>query len=746
MTNKVELLAPAGSKEAFYAAVNSGADAVYLGGKNFNARHYSENFSNEDLAEIVKYAHNKNTKVYITVNTILKDTEITDVLNYVFYLYEIDVDAVIVQDIGLIYLINKYLPNFTINVSTQASIYDKYGVEFFEFADNIEKLILSRELSLEQIREIVKSTNREIETFIHGALCMCYSGQCYFSSFLGGRSGNRGKCAQPCRLNYSFFDEKRNSVVEKFEEKPLLSLKDFKAGNSVCDLIDAGVKTLKIEGRMKSPEYTAIVTEYYRKIVDNYTQNAKHDISAIEKKAESVFSRGFTNGYLSQNSEDMFAGISTGSKGADIDDIIDEIKEKTKPYSICRRNNIDLAIEIKLGSKIKLTAKDGKHEAIVYSNEIVEESIKNPVTREIIEEQLNKLGNTVFKLNKLQIDFDENAFAGKSTLNQLRRDAVDKLYELNANYHKRKNIKRINRQELFVGSSFIAREDIKPKISLKINSEDDLKSIDISKIGRIYVPFNLGLSDKLKTYLVEIDIEKYLYMPNIVGDDIYNYLTDNLSSYENIFDGVCVNNIGSYSFFEKYSKLKIHCGYFFNIINSYNVKTLQEKGAEGITFSVEANIKDIESISEYTGIKTELVSYAYVQLMTMKNCPFSVLKACKSSGNCSVCEYRTGYKLKDRINVNFNIERVLKLSELKFHKNRLSILYNSVPLTTIGKTNEFLDYNINYYFIDSKWAEDINAVIDVLYKEINEQYIENSEYDILKSNSFTRGHYFKNIL
>ncbi len=744
MTNKAELLAPAGSKEAFYAAVNSGADAVYLGGKNFNARHYSENFSNEDLAEIVKYAHNKNTKVYITVNTILKDTEITDVLNYVFYLYEIDVDAVIVQDIGLIYLINKYLPDFSINVSTQASIYDKYGAEFFEFADNIEKLILSRELSLEQIREIVKSTSRDIETFIHGALCMCYSGQCYFSSFLGGRSGNRGKCAQPCRLNYSFFDEKRNSSVEKFDQKPLLSLKDFKAGNSVCDLIDEGVKTLKIEGRMKSPEYTAIVTEYYRKIVDNYTKNANHDISAIEKKAESVFSRGFTNGYLSQNSEDMFAGISTGSKGADIDDIIDEIKEKTKPYSICRRNNINLAIEIKLGSKIKLTANDDKYEVIVYSNETVEESIKNPVTREIIEEQLNRFGNTVFKLNNLQIEFDENAFAGKSTLNQLRRDAVDKLYELNANYYKRQNIRRISRQELFAGSNFIAREDIKPKISLKINSEDEIKSIDISKIGRIYVPFSLGLSDELKTHLVETDIEKYLYMPNIAGDDIYNYLMNNLSIYEDIFDGVCVNNIGSYSFFEKYSKLKIHCGYFFNIINSYNVKALQEKGAEGITFSVEANIKDIESISEYTDIKTELVSYAYVQLMTMKNCPFSVLKACKSSGNCSVCEYRTGYKLKDRINVNFNIER--ELSELKFPKNRLSILYNSVPLTTIGKTNEFLDYNINYYFIDSKWAEDINAVIDVLYKEINEQYIENSEYDILKSNSFTRGHYFKNIL
>ena len=731
MNNNVELLAPAGSKESFYAAINSGANAVYLGGKNFSARQYSENFSNEELAEIVKYAHNKNVKVYVTVNTILKDTELVDALNYIFYLYEIDVDAVIVQDLGLIYLISKYLPDFNINISTQATIYDKYGVEFFSFVNNINKFILSRELSLDQIKNVANSTDSDIETFIHGALCMCYSGQCYFSSFLGGRSGNRGKCAQPCRLNYSFFNDKNKSTIEKFDEKPLLSLKDFKAGASVCDLIEAGVKTLKIEGRMKNPEYTAIVVEYYRRLLDNYNQNTDYDLSVIEKKVESVFSRGFTNGYLNNGKEDMFAGVSTGSKGSDIDDIIDEIKEKTNPYSVCRRNNIDLGIEIKIGNKIKLIAKDDNHEVIVYSDEIVEESIKNPVTKDIIEEQLNKLGNTVFKLNNLQIDFDENAFARKSTLNQLRREAVDKLYELKANVYKRNKVDRISKIELFNKAQ---RENKKPTISFKINSVDDIKYIDNTKIGRVYVPYNLDVSSVINIK----NVEKYLYIPNVVTEDTYDYLISNLKRYEDIFDGVCVNNIGTYRFFEKHSTLKIHCGYFFNVINTYNAIALQEKGANGITFSVEANIKDIESISEHTDIKTELVSYAYVQLMTMKNCPFSVVKGCKSSGNCSVCEYRTGYKLKDRINVNFNIERETE--------NKLTMLYNSVPLTTIGKTNEFLDYDINYYFIDSKWAEDIKSVIDVLDKEIKDKYVENDEYDILKSNSFTRGHYFKNIL
>ena len=172
MTKKIELLAPARNKEAFFAAINSGADAVYLGGKSFNARHYSDNFSDEDLAEIVGYAHNKGAKVYVTVNIILKDVEFVEVMNYIFYLYEIDIDAVIVQDLGLVYLINKYLPDFNVNISTQASIYDKYGVEFYKFADNIGKFILARELSLDQIKDIADSTDSSIETFIHGALCM----------------------------------------------------------------------------------------------------------------------------------------------------------------------------------------------------------------------------------------------------------------------------------------------------------------------------------------------------------------------------------------------------------------------------------------------------------------------------------------------------------------------------------------------------------------------------------------------
>lgn len=727
MSNKIELLAPAGSTESFYAAVNSGADAIYLGGKNFNARQYSENFDNDELKDLVRYAHNKNVKIYVTVNIIFKNDEIIDVLNYVNFLYNIDVDAVIVQDLGLIYLIKKYIPNLNVNISTQATIYDENGIKFFENMD-INRFILARELSLDKIKKIKSSVDKRIETFIHGALCMCYSGQCYMSSYFGGRSGNRGKCAQPCRLNYSFYNE--NKKFDDFEETPLLSLKDFKAGISVNELIDVGVSTLKIEGRMKNPEYTAIVVEYYRNLIDNYVKGENFDLTELERKVESVFSRGFTNGYLHASKESMFAGRSSGSKGSDIDNIVSEIQDRISPFSKYGRRKINFSIEIKLNNKIKLIASDSYNTVEILSEEIVEQSLKNPVTDEMITKQLDKLGNSIFELGNLSIICDENAFVRKSTLNLLRREAVDKLYDLHAKSYDRDSINDFDARSILN----VSKKSSKPKISFKINSINDIEYVD-NKISRIYVPIDFNNGDYSTIEHVNCP-EKYLWIPNIVSENQYDNLKDNIISIEKIFDGVCVNNVGSFYFFKKNSKLKIHCGYFFNIINSACADFLKENGADSITVSIEANKRDVEDINKYSDVNTEIISYAYIQLMTMKNCPFSVITGCNSCGNCDKCSYSKGHKLKDRKNVTFNVER----------SNGVSALYNSVPLTTLCKTDEFLDLNVDYYYVDSKFSEDIKKVIDVLYKEINEEYVDSYEYDVLKDNSFTRGHYFKNIL
>jgi len=726
MDKQIELLAPAGSIESFYAAVNSGADAVYLGGKDFNARQNSQNFDNDEIMDIIRYAHNKNVKIYVTLNTVLKDAEIVEALNYAVFLYENDVDSVIVQDLGLLYLIKKHIPGLPVNMSTQSTVYDEYGVKFYD-RYKVNKIIMARELSLGQIREAVKNTNTDLEIFIHGALCACYSGQCYMSSFLGGRSGNRGKCAQPCRLSYSFYDKEKCSLVDGLDVLPVLSMKDFKAGETIYDLLDAGIKTFKIEGRMKGPEYTASVVSYYRTIIDNYLGGEKKDIELLEHKAISTFSRGYTNGYLKPSPDDeMFARTSSGVKGDDISDIEEEVRDKTEEFSRFRRNDIELEVTLKVGEPATLYATDGINSVTVKSKELCEISINNQVTEDIIKEQLGKLGSSIYNLKNLKICLDDNVFLRKSTLNQIRRDATEYLYEEGAMFYNRPDIGEISHDALF--NFDLKKIKSKPIISLKINSNEEIELVDKVKIKRVYMPYNLNLE-----LMRNIDgVEKYLWIPNIVSKSEYNLFKKNIALYEELFDGVCVNSVGSFHFFTQKSKLKIHCGSTFNVINTFAAELLKDKGAEGFTFSVEANIKDMESVMNNVSIKSEIITYAYVQLMVMKNCPMSLVKNCKNIEDCEKCSFKDKFALKDRKGVYFNIER----------ENRLTHIYNSVPLTLIGKTTDFIRSGIEYYFIDTKWEENIEEIIDAVYCELNGV----QTYNVLRENSFTRGHYLKNIL
>ena len=722
---KAELLAPAGSIESFYAAVNSGADSVYLGGKFFNARQSSQNFDNEEMKHIVKYAHNKGVKVYVTLNTVLKDNEIIDALNYAVFLYENDVDALIVQDLGLLFLINKYLPDFPVNISTQAAVYDEYGVKFFEQV-NVKKVIMARELSIEELKETAKNTNTDLEVFIHGALCTCYSGQCYMSSFLGGRSGNRGKCAQPCRLSYSFYDKEADREIEDYNTVPLLSLKDFIAGESIYELIEAGIKTFKIEGRMKGPSYTSSVVEYYRQIIDNYYSGNNTDTADLRDKAIQTFSRGYTNGYLKPSKDDdMYAKLSSGIKGENIEEIEEDVKDKAQEFSRFRRNKISFSIELKIGEQAVLKLFDGENTVEVKSEEACESSLRNFVTDEIINDQLSKLGNTIYELDGLEIKKDEGVFIRKSTLNQLRRDAVEILYDKCGRVYDRREIKAFSYNDIF---SFNNKKAQPPKLSLKINSIDELKYADNIKVKRLYVPYYLNVED-VKNIKIE---EKYLWIPNIVSMADYKFLEKNLRLYEEIFDGVCVNNVGSFYFFRKNSKLKLHCGPFFNIINTFSEELLREMGVDSFTFSVETNIRDMESMMKHSSLSSEIIAHEYVQLMAMKNCPMSMIKNCKNLQDCEKCSYRNKYMLKDRKGVYFNIER----------QNKLTYIYNSVPLTIIGKAHDFVGTNIEFFFIDTKNTEDAEEIIDALYCEINGVKIP----DVLQENKFTRGHYLKNIL
>ena len=316
---KIELLAPAGTKEAFIAAVEAGANAIYLGGKLFNARMNAGNFDNEEMREAVAFAHKRGVRVHVTLNILLKEEEIPAALSYAAELYEMGVDALIVQDLGLAHLLKKYLPDFELHFSTQGTIYDLEGVKAAARL-GFDRVVLARELSLEEIREICAGSPVEIETFCHGAICMCYSGQCQMSRAIGGRSGNRGGCAQPCRLAYEGFDEKGKSRGKEY----YLSPADMSMIDRLGDLIDAGVMSFKIEGRMKSPEYVGIVTSIYRKYIDEYLKKGRYEVSPEDRLAlAQIFNRGFTTHHL-EGREDLgfMSGDLSKNKGIEVGKVV----------------------------------------------------------------------------------------------------------------------------------------------------------------------------------------------------------------------------------------------------------------------------------------------------------------------------------------------------------------------------------------------------------------------------------------
>lgn len=321
MKHKPELMSPAGSMEALMAAVQNGADAVYLGGRRFNARQSAANFDDDQLKQAVEYAHIRGVKVYVTVNTLITDGELKDTAKHVEYLYKIGVDAVIVQDMGLVYVIKEIFPDMDIHASTQMTVYNLEGVKLLEDA-GISRVVLARELSLEEVKHINSHSDIELEVFVQGALCMCYSGQCLMSSMIGGRSGNRGRCAQPCRLNYSIVDRKHKSTV--YKKGYLLSPRDLFTLNQMDKLIEAGVPIFKIEGRMKRPEYVAAVTACYRKAIDSYHEYGKTDnVRECTHTIRSVFNRGFTGGYLlGTDREHFLSGGRPDNRGVPLGSVV----------------------------------------------------------------------------------------------------------------------------------------------------------------------------------------------------------------------------------------------------------------------------------------------------------------------------------------------------------------------------------------------------------------------------------------
>lgn len=793
-TEFLELLSPAGSKESVYAAVNNGCNAIYLGGKRFNARKYASNFSDEDLKEVIDYCHLRDVKVLITLNILYKNTEINDVLLFVSEMYAAGADAFIVQDIGIFSILKSNFPSIKLHASTQMTIHNIQGVNFLHRL-GFARIVLSRELSLDEIENICKNTKAEIEIFIHGALCVSYSGRCLISSMIGERSGNRGCCAQPCRLKYSLL--KGNSVICT---DYLLSPKDIMTAPIINELIHAGINTFKIEGRMKSSEYVALVTKTYRKYIDLSLENNFKPNGNDIKKLTQIFNRGgdSSEGYLKTWSgksmiskspkssgilvgkvenynrktenisiklyEDIISGdgieiwtekephIGTNiSKPALAGDTITlKIKGSTKKGDLvyksydkqlndelkkdCQNNTRQITVNAYviavLGKPVSLILQYGKITA-KCTGVTAAEAENQPLTPEILKEKLSKTGNTPFKIEFKEITCGSGIYIPISELNSLRRKAVGILSEKITESFKRDKIQ----------ISYTPKERIVPNrkyITVHVSTKEQFEEALMYDIKRIYLEFNNIFYNNIDYCVSKAHYnnkELYMCFPRIYRQPSFKDFKKIFSIFEKSeADGYLIRNYGDIK-----TDKKLISDYTFNIFNSAGLEAVSQIFSE-ITLSPELTARELSGIA---ADNTEIFTYGRLTLMTTHQCPIGLYAAKKTSSRfCPLKGNTDSYFLKDRLNICFPIQRDCF--------SCTAAILNSAPVCTLQKFQSIKNIPSKYFrltFTD----ESPSLTGDIIYSHINllnggiyDKRVEKTINNI-KDIGFTNGHFFRGV-
>ncbi|SHK23173.1 putative protease [Hathewaya proteolytica DSM 3090] len=787
---KIELLAPAGSMESLKAAVQSGADAVYLGGNRFSARAYASNFTDETMEEAVEYCHFYGVKVYVTVNTLLKENEVMDAVRYVSFLYHIGVDAVIIQDLGLASLLKANIPQMEIHASTQMTVHNGEGAKFYENY-GFKRIVLSRELSLKEIEYISKDLKVETEIFVHGALCVCYSGQCLMSSMIGGRSGNRGRCAQPCRLPYSILNKKTMESKSGY----IMSPKDICTIENIGDIIESGASSLKIEGRMKKPEYVAGVVKAYRNAIDKYYLGEEYCEEQDKKILAQLFNReGFSKAYLYGNhGKDMMAvnfpknmgiylgtvendktvvlredisvkdGIRFGEEGLVISSIEENKVEvpraekgsrvllKPCRYKIGDRlyktsdNNLNEALslyykEVVRKYPIKLKVKFNCHEAIELSTHIfeheftvrgpmVESALKKPLSKDSIEEKLRKCGNTPFEVTEVEFEKFQPGFMAVSAINQVRRDLIDAIMEYRNKESKRESSKGI--EGIKVNDTMINHNiSSMPEFVATVISEEQLKAVsDFNKENNTCV--EICINPFVKNSIISIDsFEKnsiFIRVPSIIKDSEYENCCVIIKRYLPYLKGIITSNMGIAS---RYSKVtKIILDYKSNIFNSYMGDIFKE--FHGVYLSGELNKSEIKSICSNTRatVNMGINLYGRCELMVSEYCPVGAYfgnKDCKS--HCSAPCREGEFYLKDRMKVEFPIINDIYCRSYILNGDITNIISFKDEIIKMGIKNFKVDFTFESY-------DDVKHILQNMLHGKGEICGEN----------YTKGHYKRGV-
>ena len=689
MRNKdFELLAPAGNLEIFKGVIESGADAVYVGGSMFGARAYANNFTEEELLEAIDFAHLRGVKVYLTVNTLIKNSELSKLYDYLLVYYKRGLDAVIVQDIGVVKAIHEYFPSMEIHTSTQMTVTGADGVRFLS-QFGVTRVVMAREVSLAEMKRIHEETGMELEAFVHGALCYSYSGQCLFSSILGGRSGNRGRCAQPCRLPYT---------VEGKKDEYILSLKDMCGIKALDKLHDAGVYSLKIEGRMKQLEYACGVVKYYRSYIDSKKPVSDADYERIKALGNRC---GFTDRYyFDHNGSDMVTYVKPNF-----------VSNAAEPSPEKRKLSIEGELVLREGEPGSLTVKRGD---VTYkaSIEPVSAALKAPLDKKAAIDRINKTGDTDFEFSHIKAQIGENVFVPNGALNKLRRDAISGLCDKLLKKYYRNDARYVDMSGLTALPEHVVKSDAAHDEA--INDYTTICScmtraqldtlIGYECFDVFYLDFDMydrktliqQFADDVKS-LTKRNKKVYLMLPTIFRADSSDYFVTIAKELDKVsFEGFVVKNYEELYLTENlFTGRKVILDHNMYTFNDVSKSAFFEHGVSGDTVPLELNSKEI---MHRNNIGSQMIVYGYYPLMTTANCVHKNTKGCDKKQKLIY--------LKDRYNKSFAV--------CNNFKECYNTIYNSLPtmLTkNIGKLKEAGIRSFRYSFT-IETPKQIKAVMD----------------------------------
>lgn len=689
MRNKdFELLAPAGNLEILKGVIESGADAVYVGGSMFGARAYANNFTEEELLEAIDFAHLRGVKVYLTVNTLIKNSEFSKLYDYLLVYYKRGLDAVIVQDIGVVKAIHEYFPSMEIHTSTQMTVTGADGVRFLS-QFGVTRVVMAREVSLAEMKRIHEETGMELEAFVHGALCYSYSGQCLFSSILGGRSGNRGRCAQPCRLPYT---------VEGKKDEYILSLKDMCGIKALDKLHDAGVYSLKIEGRMKQLEYACGVVKYYRSYIDSMNPVTDADYDRIKALGNRC---GFTDRYyFDHNGSDMVTYVKPNF-----------VSNAAEPSPEKRKLSIEGELVLREGEPGSLTVKRGD---VTYkaSIEPVSAALKAPLDKKAAIDRINKTGDTEFEFSHIKAQIGENVFVPNGALNKLRRDAISGLCDKLLKKYYRNDARYVDMSGLTALPGHVVKSDAAHDEAINDYTTicscmtraqlDTLVTYDCFDV--FYLDFDMydrktliqQFSDDVQS-LTKRNKKVYLMLPTIFRADSSDYFVSIAKELDKVsFDGFVVKNYEElYLADNLFTGKKIILDHNMYTFNDVSKSAFFEHGVSGDTVPLELNSREIMHRNN-TG--SQMIVYGYYPLMTTANCVHKNTKGCDKKQKLIY--------LKDRYNKSFAV--------CNNCKECYNTIYNSLPtmLTkNIGKLKEAGIRSFRYSFTIEN-PKQIKAVMD----------------------------------